>query len=378
MAGMKPFAIFRSGSHTTSKGQTLAFAETDLADIVASYDPALHEAPIVIGHPKQDGPAWGWIKSLSARDGTVYADPRQVDATFSEMVQQGRFKKVSAGLYHPDQKGNPTPGKYHLRHVGFLGAEPPAIKGLAAVEFSEEAETEVEIEFSEWRQSWAFDVAARLFRSLRERLIETDGADVADRVIPGFEVDQLSQTGTEIRAEDHSDPVAAQPVFSETQPEEPDMKTAEQRQAELDAREAAVADREKAIDTRETTFSESQRAARLEEDTAFVASVVTAGRLPVGLKEAATALFSELDDSETLTFSEAGADVTRSPRAVLRGLLEKLPVPVVTGELATGDGPDFSDPAHVRVAIETEIKAARDRGETLDPATALSRLKAQK
>lgn len=31
---------------------------------------------------------------------------------------------------------NPKPDTYHLRHVGLLGAEPPAVKGLRPVEFA--------------------------------------------------------------------------------------------------------------------------------------------------------------------------------------------------------------------------------------------------
>lgn len=379
MAGMKPFAIFRSGSHTTAKGQALTFAETDLADIVAGYDPALHEAPIVVGHPKQNGPAFGWVKSLTVRDGTLYADAKQVDVNFSEMVKAGHFKKVSAALYSPTQAGNPTPGKYHLRHVGFLGAEPPAIKGLPPIEFSgEDADTIVEIEFSEWRSAWAFETIARVFRSLRDRLIESDGLETAEKVISDFELEQLTQTAAELRTEGRAEVAAPQPLFSETT-EDQNMTTADQqRQAALDAREAALAAREQEVANRDATFSERERAARADEDKTFVGSIVAAGRLPIGLAEEATALFSELEDGETLTFSEAGTDVTKSPRAAFRNLLEKLPIPVVTGELATGDGHDFSDPAHVRVAIETEIKAAAGRGEKIDPATALTRLKAQK
>lgn len=368
---MKPFEIFRTGTHTTAKGQTLTFAETDVADIVASYDPALHQAPIVVGHPKQDGPAFGWIKSLAVQGDRIVAAAEKVDVTFSEMVRDGRFGKVSAGLYHPSQAGNPTPGKYHLRHVGFLGAEPPAVKGLKPIEFAE-AEVDIEISFSEAQQSWTFTTIARILRGLRDRLIETDGMETANQVVSEWDLESIQQTAADMRAE------KTPAHFSETTPKDENMKTAEQRQAELDARETALKERETALATSETTFSESRRKVRADEDAAFVASVVQAGRLPIGLKEEATALFAELDDGETLTFSEGEASVTKSPHAAFRNLLEKLPVPVITRELATGDGPDFSDPAHVQEAIVTEIKAAKDRGESLDPASALSRIKSRK
>ncbi|WCA60268.1 peptidase [Agrobacterium tumefaciens] len=371
---MKPFEIFRTGTHTTAKGQTLTFAETDVADIVASYDPALHHAPIVIGHPKQDGPAYGWIKSLEVKDGRIVAVPEQVDATFSEMVRAGQFSKRSAGLYHPTQTGNPTPGKYHLRHVGFLGAEPPAIKGLKPVEFAE-GELAIELEFSEYRTAWAFDNVASLFRRIRDFIIETRDVETADKIVPPWDLDQIAQTAADIRADGRVEEV--RPHFSETEPKDTTMKTAEQRQAELDAREDALKQRETEFAGRETTFSENAKKTRATEDAAFVTSIIEAGRLPIGLKESATALFSELDDGETLTFSEGDETVTKSPRAAFRDLLGKLPVPVSTKELAQGDGPDFSDPAHVQTAIETEIKAAKDRGESIDPATALNRLKAR-
>ncbi len=77
---------------------------------------------------------------------------------------------------------------------------------------------------------------------------------------------------------------------------------------------------------------------------------------------------------DVLTFSEGGAEVRTSPREAFRGLLEKLPVPVVTGELAAGDGPDFSDPAGVQLAIETEMREAAAKGQPIDPATAATRI----
>ncbi len=52
-------------------------------------------------------------------DGALSATPRQVDPAFAEMVEAGRFKKISASFYAPSASGNPVPGTYYLRHVGF-------------------------------------------------------------------------------------------------------------------------------------------------------------------------------------------------------------------------------------------------------------------
>ena len=68
---MKPLHISRAGRHTASCGTALDFDETTLQASAAAYDPAVHEAPIVVGHPRDNGPAFGWIKGLSFDEGNL-------------------------------------------------------------------------------------------------------------------------------------------------------------------------------------------------------------------------------------------------------------------------------------------------------------------
>lgn len=143
---MKPLVIFRSGTHTATDGQTLEFSEAALADAARNYDPAVHEAPLVVGHPKDNAPAWGWVKNVEARGADLVAFADQIDPDFAEAVRLGRYKKVSASFYLPGSPANPKPGSLYLRHVGFLGGQAPAVKGLPPVSF---AEAEGVIEFSE-------------------------------------------------------------------------------------------------------------------------------------------------------------------------------------------------------------------------------------
>ena len=124
---MKPFEIFRTGTHTSLNGQTKDFSESDLDTIAASYNPTEHEAPIVIGHPETNAPAFGWIEKIKRVGDRLIAFPKQVNNEFSELVKSGAFKKRSISIT-PDLK---------LNHVGFLGAAAPAVKGLKDVEFSE-------------------------------------------------------------------------------------------------------------------------------------------------------------------------------------------------------------------------------------------------
>ncbi|MCD1634482.1 peptidase [Martelella mediterranea] len=367
---MKTFEIFRTGTHTTSKGETLSFGDADLGAIATGYDPEAHLAPIVVGHPKQDAPAYGWIKSLKVEGDRLVAEPDQLNPDFAELVRTGAFKKVSAAFYAPASAGNPTPGRYHLRHVGFLGAQPPAVKGLKPVEFDDG--DAVVIEFSDsdlvFRNAWALESLTKLFRGLRDYFIETTDAETAEKFLPDWEIDDLARAAADMRAEGRAQ--ETRPAFSETTTEDDTMdKTAEERQAALDAREAE-------LNNRETAFAESERKRRADDDAAFVSGIVKDGRLPVGLQATATALFSELGDDD-LTFSEGDETVETSPRAAFRDLLAKLPKPLMTGEFATGDGPDFSDPVYVASAIETEIAKAAEKGETLSPAQAAMRLTAR-
>lgn len=360
---MKPFQIFRAGRHTPMSGSPITFGDAELQAVAAAYDPAVHEAPIVVGHPKTDAPAYGWVESVAVKDGHLVATPHQVDATFGELVDAGRFKKVSASFYRPDSPGNPTPGSYYLRHVGFLGAQPPAVKGLRAIEFGE-ADADAVVEFADWHAPIAFAVIGRFAGRIRDWLIAEKGIEVADDIVSSWEVDELKRIAIE------SEPAPSpSPAFAEPTPtEETQMTdTGAARAAELERLAADLA-------TREAAFAERERTARTAEDAAFVTRINTEGRLPTGLKDAAVALFAELSDGDTVEFGEAGAKT--SPRQLLRDLLGALPPPVTTGEIAGGDSPavDFADPVAISAAIVTEIEAAKAEGKNISAADALGRI----
>ena len=186
--------VFRAGQQTTAAGAQITFTEADLAACAAAYDPAKHEAPICVGHPKNDMPAYGWISRLAVNQGDLLAARHQVDAEFAEAVKAGRYKKISAAFYAPDAATNPVPGVWYLRHVAFLGAQPPAVKGLRQVEFADAEEGVVvtdAVEFSDPAVTWA----AELFANLREWLIGDRGQEVADKVLPRYQVDAIRQFG---------------------------------------------------------------------------------------------------------------------------------------------------------------------------------------
>lgn len=135
----KLFQIFRTGTFTCSAGQTLTFNDADLQGMAASFDPRRRPAPLVLGHPQDDLPQHGKVTALLAKAGVLYAHAL-VGSTLINLVQSGRYGCVSASLIPPAAKHNPTPGAWYLKHVGFLGAMPPAVKGLEPPSFAEHEE----------------------------------------------------------------------------------------------------------------------------------------------------------------------------------------------------------------------------------------------
>lgn len=119
-------AVFKAGEHTDSQGRARTWTKEDLGKIAGSYDPENHEAPVVIGHPQNNSPAYGWVKGLEMDDEGVLWAKTDILEEFDELVQKGAYKKRSISLYDD----------LSLRHVGFLGGQPPAVKGLPDLQFA--------------------------------------------------------------------------------------------------------------------------------------------------------------------------------------------------------------------------------------------------
>src|SRR5581483_727912 len=84
---------------------------------------------------------------------------------FEDLVREGRFKKRSISLYR-------TANGPALRHVGFLGAMPPEVKGLADLKFASFGSEKFEaIEFKEDELD-ANEVTKPIIQSLKEFFTE--------------------------------------------------------------------------------------------------------------------------------------------------------------------------------------------------------------
>lgn len=123
--------VFKAGTQIDNQGRAISFSGTEVQAIASNYNPARHEAPLILGHQEDNRPAYGWVKELQATpDGRLLMRAGQIDPAFAEMVRAGRFKKRSASFYPPQSPINPAPGSWYLRHVAWLGAMPPAVQGM--------------------------------------------------------------------------------------------------------------------------------------------------------------------------------------------------------------------------------------------------------
>lgn len=352
MAAMsKPLHIFKAGVRTAMNGTTLDFSESDLAATAAAYDPAKHEAPIVVGHPKLNGPAFGWVKSVSAAGGDLEAEPAQVDPAFAEAVSAGRYKKVSASFFAPDSPSNPVPGVYYLRHVGFLGATAPAVKGLRAVEFGDAEEGVVEF------ADWADMQNASLWRRMRDFLIAQFGLDKADQVIPDYAIGTLEDAA---RTEPKEDACAIAPSFSDsTHPE--DSVTPEQKAA-LEAENAQLKQQLAAANAAAATAAADKRHA---DHLAYAEQLITDGLLAPKNRDLVVAMLDFTDGDEPLEFGEGDA---KQPLAVgFKAYLAEQPKVVEFAELATKDRATSATDAAARTGAQGVVEFAAPSGFGVDP-----------
>lgn len=347
---MKALHIFKPGKHTTVNGKVIEFTESMVAAIASCYDPAKHEAPIVVGHPKMDDPAYGWTKALSFADGALIAEPDQVEPQFAEMVNAGRFKKISVRLYPPESPHNPVPGGWYLQHIGFLGAQPPAVKGLKSASFAEGQDDAVEfadVDFADVAP-WRMRSLGSVLRNIRDLFISKFSLEEADRALPSYLIEDIESV-----PEAHA-PVAA---FTESAQENP-MFTKEQEAAaaKLKADQEALERQQTEFAEREAALKAAEKASRLKSIQEFVAGLVAAGQLLPRDQAGMVAYMEGPNDAGVIEFGEGDDKKSAQPNEWLRMFLRGLPKQVDFAERSGGQADDksvsFAAPPGYTVDVE--------------------------
>lgn len=341
---MHTLEIFRAGRHVSASGEEIEFSAADLDAAARAYDPAKHEAPIVIGHPATDAPAYGWVKRLEHAGGILRAGADQVDPQFAELVRKGRFKHVSASFYRPGSKSNPVPGVYYLRHVGFLGAQPPAVKGLRPAAFAEGEDGVVE--FSDF----GLGETASVLRRLREWIIAKFSLEDADQAVPDYSISAIE---TAARGPDQSSSISS---YSEKEKENrmklEELAAREQKlREEQEALERRKAEQERAaaeFAEREKRLRDKEQAAMKRETEDFVERLVREGRVLPAFRDGLVAYLCGVPDAGVIEFGEGDKKQCVPAKDWLRDYLAKQPKIVEFAEIASGKAQDIpDDPAKI-------------------------------
>lgn len=319
--------IFRAGDY--SKAGKGVITPADLHRVVRNYDPTYHEAPETLGHRSDDQPAYGWIDGLMVDGDKLLARERQVDPKFAEARKAGKFKKRSAAFY-TDESGQVT----GLRHLAWLGAGIPEVKGLQDVAFDDHGSSFISVEFGE-------------------------DESVADKTVK----EQISEFFAEHFGGKKSGESAS---FSEADVKRIATEAVTAATAPLTAKIATL---EADAKTQTTQFAERERKLTQTEHgqraTAAVAQLKGAGKwIPAFEKQGLPLVFDELAKiTTTVEFGEGAAKKQVTPLGILVEFLEGLPKIVPAGRVAHGapaagkgnaTGDPLTDLAKAR-AIEKKI-----------------------
>lgn len=388
--------VCRAGTWRDMAGREVGIDEARLDRIVAAHG-AGDPAPVVVGHPETDAPAFAWIDGLRRSGDRLQARLRDIAPAFREAVEAGRYAGRSIAL-----QGDT------LRHLGFLGGRAPAVPGLAPTQFAARPETVIllaEVTLAGgMKYAAAWGALARMLRGMRERIIAADGQDAADAAIPDYEIEALAEIAREAAeaGEAAGAPLAAPATAPESEHDNADNGTEgampkteaelaaeaaelDERRAALDRQAAEQAEQQATLDARDAAgaLAERQRAAE-----AALAPHIEAGRVLPAEQAGLAALLASLPDGENETIAFAGpegsGEIREAPRAVFERFLAALPRRVEYRTLAGGPAPaapggeTLEDAQAIGAEAHALATAARARGETITTAQAVDQVRAKR
>lgn len=350
---LKPIEIFKPGSFVAMNGQTYKFTADHVKELAETYNPEFADAPFVVGHPKVTAPRYGHAGKLFVNEaGVLCAEPGHVVPEFAEAVNAGHFPKVSASIYLPDAPGNPTPGKHYLRHIGFLGGQAPAVKGLKSVEFAGSDEGIADFAYED-------RLVVRLFRRLRDWIVAKEGAEAAQEVISDYDLDYLTENAVREEMREAN----AVPGFSSPNlKQEEALNTAEQ----LAQREAALAAEKQQLDARAAALAVQETKLKKSGFVEFAEGLVKEGKLLPAQTASVVEIMVQLDGANKVAdFAEGDANHGKTGAELFQAFLSAQPKQVEYGRVTqpggkTGAAVDFAAPEGMQVdqeGLETLAKA---------------------
>ena len=362
--------VFKAGSHVDSSGKPCTFTQADLDQMVSNH--ALGAAPAVLGHPKHDAPAYAWVGEYKRDGDTLFAKFKDINQAFQQGVASGAYRNRSVSVYPDKQCG------WRVRHVGWLGAAPPAIDGLAPCEFAAPDADCQEFAAPGYSLVWGLESAARLMRKLRDQMIAKDGLEAADATLPQWEIDSMNESVTAARTQFNDEAAEAVPAYF-NQPGDPDMTftQADLDKARTDGEAAAKATADAAAATAATNFTAAQTelaTLRKERQTERIAGQIKdlkAKGVILPADEAGLAQFmaAQEDEAGEFSFSKAEGGVATTTRAKWFSdfMASRKPVIKLGGSKGEdqGDAVDANDAHSLAQSAQSFMKDQAGKGITV-------------
>ena len=311
------------------RGNTRNWRGDEVKEIADRYNAGDGEAPVVVGHPKTDDPAYGWVKRLHYRedDGVLTADIGNLDPDFRLLVRDGRYKRISSAF---DMGGD---GVINLRHVGFLGAAKPAISGLKAVNFSGEAAMTYEFGGTPATANKPASLKAVL-SSIHSYLADAGGSKVSPlwELTPTANREFANKGGKDNMPNSENTKPVDDPAGSETTEKQAAGEFAADKRGA--AQGAALAKKVEQLDKAQAEFVAKRDLAEAES---HVRELVRDGKLTPAQAAGLAEFIAAQPEDKTICFAAGGADGKEqklSPRAYALKFLGALPAQVAYGEAA--------------------------------------------
>lgn len=283
------FDVFRCGSHVDRFGREVTITRGDIDRAISSYEK--NSAPLVVGHPALNAPAFGWVEAFRRVGDVVQAKASSVADEFADLVKRHLYKNRSLSF---------GPG-LRFRHVGFLGAQPPAVKGLKEIQFSDEEEF-MDVEFSE--------------TALPEG--EASVSSPEPGAAPAEPIPEAEQPEKDAKADGETEKPHDQPDGSDA------VATLT---AQLDTAKAALSTLQAKVDEMESAQRRERRRAEFAE---FTGGLVKTGQLPQAQQQSVCEFMESIDAAGTYEFSEGSEPVVDRFKHLMKTLLK----PVEFAEIA--------------------------------------------
>ncbi|MEW5745274.1 MAG: hypothetical protein AB1805_07560 [Nitrospirota bacterium] len=321
---VKKVPIFRAGVHVDSNGNRREWTVDDLDSMVKNFDLSEFIPAIVVGHPKVEDPRYGDFDAVYREGKTLFADV-DVIPEMHDAWKKGLYPERSVRIVKLDD------GTYKIRHLGLLGAHPPAVTGLPRVEFSAEDGEEVIIDFSEYR----FPVVGRVLRRLREFYIEKFGVEEADRIVNEYELEDLQRVEPEaVSSAAFSEPTQGGGDMPTQREQELEQQLAEERRKSADFSEKLKQkDAEVATANQKTTVLLAEN--RKKEFSSFCEGLRNEGKLPPAVMPKVLDFMEILSGVETFDFAEGDGKKAAKPVEMFKEFLSGLGKVIEFGEHAT-------------------------------------------